>query len=94
MSWILFATTSSVFWGITYAIYGHLLKTLTIPVVLFISSVSSAIFFLIVSLYKDGLSEATEIVFANKTTQLHLVAMIVAIILGNILVSMAMVSKN
>lgn len=57
MSWIILAICAAMFWGISYALVGELLKSFTMPFILLVSAVSVATYSLVAGLFMGGFSQ-------------------------------------
>lgn len=92
--WLALAIAASMLWGVTYAINGHLLKTLSVPTLLFFSSTVAAAVMLATSLATKRFSTDVQAVFATRGTLPLLAAFIVTALLANVAISYSIAGRN
>ena len=92
--WIALAVVASMFWGVTYAIYGQLLKSLSVPTVMFFSSLVAACVMLTASVATKRLGADMQALAASPGLVRLLAACIVVTILANVAISYSIIGRN
>lgn len=92
--WLALAVVASMFWGVTYAIYGQLLKTLSVPTVMFFSSLVAACVMLTAAVATKRLGADVQALAASPGLVRLLAACIIVTILANVAISYSIIGRN
>lgn len=92
--WFVLAFSAAMLWGLTYAISGRLLKDISVPTLLFLSSAVSTVVMFAYAVATRRLSGDVRVLVSSRYLLALLVASITAYVLANVAISHSIAGRN
>lgn len=92
--WLALAFSAAMLWGVTYAISGRLLRDISVPTLLFLSSAVSTVAMLVYALATKRLAVDIRTLTSSRYLLSLLVASITVYLLANVAISHSIAGKN
>lgn len=92
--WFALAIAAAALWGVTYALDERLLRSISVPTMLFFSSVASAAVTLVYAIATQRLAPDLKAIASSRNLALLLVGGVVTYIVANIAISHSIAGKN